>query len=132
MLSAFGEGRMMPDPDYPATVINPKSYMRKSNASWVISRLIRDLETEVEDQYAPFTDDKGIVMEEGNFVKATTSGLLITIYEVRCTLPDWVYPCNLPPGELLLTIPRLVIALLLVSPNVTFGGFCIFPSRSFN
>jgi len=131
MLSAFGDGRMMPDPDYPATVINPKSYMRKSNASWVISRLIRDLEIEVEDQYAPFTDHKGIIVEDGNLVKATTSGLLVTIYEVRYTFSDWVHPCNLSP-RMLLTIPRLVTALLLVSPNVTFGGSCISPSRSFN
>jgi hypothetical protein len=83
MLSAFGDGRMMPDPDYPAMIINPKSYMRKSNYSWVISRLIRDLEIDVESKHKPFVGGDGkIIMEDSNPVKATTSGLLITIFEV--------------------------------------------------
>jgi hypothetical protein len=129
MLSAFGDGRMMPDPDYPATVINPKSYTRKFNSSWVISRLIRDLEFEVEEQYKPFRNDKGIVMtEDDKPVKATTSGLLVTIYEVRLPFPTRSY--SFKPMKLLLNSSRSVTTQCQGSPSLMSGGFCTSHSRS--
>ena len=44
LLSIWGDGRLMPVPDCEAIVINAKSGNAKRNESWVIGRLIRDLE----------------------------------------------------------------------------------------
>jgi hypothetical protein len=41
----------MPKPDYTSFVINTKSAGVKSSESWVISRLIRDLQEEIEERH---------------------------------------------------------------------------------
>ena len=44
LLSVWGEGRLLPLPDCASVVIHPNSGNLKRNESWVIGRLIRDLE----------------------------------------------------------------------------------------
>ena len=44
LLSVWGDGRLLPEPDVHSMVINPKSGNTKQNESWVLGRLIRDLE----------------------------------------------------------------------------------------
>lgn len=42
VLSAIGEGRLMPPPDCDCILLNAKSGYTKENRSWILSRLIRD------------------------------------------------------------------------------------------
>lgn len=77
--SAFGDGTFMPPPEYSSIVINAKSGVRKTNESWLIGRLIRDLEQRTEEKFDswPGTDNgKPIKDGEGN------SALLVTTFEV--------------------------------------------------
>ncbi|PMD42818.1 hypothetical protein L207DRAFT_565035 [Hyaloscypha variabilis F] len=46
LLSVFGEGLLMPDSDSSCVLINPESRNIKQNESWMLGRLIRDLEFE--------------------------------------------------------------------------------------
>lgn len=46
--TAVGDGTFIPLPDYPGTFVNVGSKDRRENKSWVIGRLIRDLELKVE------------------------------------------------------------------------------------
>lgn len=50
--SAFGDGTLMPLPDFPCTVINLFSGNARQNESWVIGRLLRDLELEYNSELA--------------------------------------------------------------------------------
>jgi hypothetical protein len=42
--SLLGDGRLMPSADYPCKVINLKNGYTRSNRSWIVGRLLRDLE----------------------------------------------------------------------------------------
>ena len=42
---AVGDGRLLPQPDTPAYVVNARSGYTRENASWVLGRLLRDRET---------------------------------------------------------------------------------------
>lgn len=69
LMSIFGEGTFMPAPDTAAVVITVGSYIKKTNQSWVIGRLIRDLERRARRQ---FRHDK----------EALNSSLIVIFYEV--------------------------------------------------
>lgn len=47
LMAAFGDGGLMPDPDIEAKVITCPSGSVKANNSWLIGRLVRDLERKV-------------------------------------------------------------------------------------
>ncbi len=47
LMSAFGDGSLMPDPDVACEVITISSGIKKSSNSWTLGRLLRDLEREV-------------------------------------------------------------------------------------
>lgn len=51
LLSAFGDGVFLPQPDLSAKIITVGSGGAKINESWIIARLIRDLELEAENEY---------------------------------------------------------------------------------
>ncbi|KAI9064612.1 hypothetical protein FKP32DRAFT_1648884 [Trametes sanguinea] len=42
--SAFGDGRLMPQPERTSYVVNAKTGYKRENASWVLGRLLRDYE----------------------------------------------------------------------------------------
>ncbi|KAI0159973.1 hypothetical protein GGR52DRAFT_171747 [Hypoxylon sp. FL1284] len=65
---AIGEGTFLPPPDCPATVINVTSGDRRDNQSWVLGRLLRDMELKVEAE----TD-----------MSELDSGLLVTVYKAE-------------------------------------------------
>ncbi|CAF9940720.1 hypothetical protein IMSHALPRED_002139 [Imshaugia aleurites] len=44
LLSIWGDGRLLPEPDVHSMVINHRSGNTKQNESWVLGRLVRDLE----------------------------------------------------------------------------------------
>lgn len=44
IVSMAGEGRLMPNPDYPCKVINAESGYARENRSWMLGRLLRDNE----------------------------------------------------------------------------------------
>lgn len=75
VLSAIGEGRLMPDPDCDCILMNAKSGYVKENRSWILGRLVRD-------HSVPSTPD---------------NGLTISFYDIDMTKPpgvpsrDWVY-----------------------------------------
>lgn len=76
LMSAFGDGVLMPSPDFPAYIITVSSGGKKANESWVLSRLIRDLEKEEEKHLESWMVD-GTKHSEGD------SGLLITVFEAE-------------------------------------------------
>ncbi|KAK7912191.1 hypothetical protein PG985_014672 [Apiospora marii] len=47
LVNVTGDGRLLPPPDYPAKVLNLRSGYVRENRSWVVGRLLRDLETRV-------------------------------------------------------------------------------------
>lgn len=85
LMSAFGDGQLMPEPDYPAVVITASSGIKKTNNSWVLGRLIRDLEFDVEKQFKTWMEP---VKEDGRVIdkpaSESDSGMLITVFEVSC------------------------------------------------
>lgn len=88
LMSIFGDGTFMPPPDYPAVVITVGSYIKKANQSWVIGRLIRDLEREIREEHSKDQE-------------ALNSALVITFYEAsedasRGTpkVPAWDWWCT--------------------------------------
>lgn len=93
LMSAFGDGSLMPDPEFGSEVIHMSSGIRKENNSWVLCRLIRDLEREVTKEFKEwyevedgrFTDDTIATDKPG--VKCSRAGegiasLLVTMCEV--------------------------------------------------
>lgn len=44
LLSAVGEKKIMPEPDCPAIVVNTSSGYSRTNRSWIIGRMVRDVE----------------------------------------------------------------------------------------
>lgn len=44
IVSIAGEGRLMPNPDYPCKIINAESGYSRENRSWMVGRLLRDNE----------------------------------------------------------------------------------------
>lgn len=50
-----GDGRLMPDPDYPCKVINVKNGFTRENRSWIIGRMLRDCE--------PMLDRESLLVE---------------------------------------------------------------------
>lgn len=45
LVSIIGDGRLLPPPDYPVKVFNLVSGYQRDNKSWVIGRILRDLES---------------------------------------------------------------------------------------
>jgi hypothetical protein len=81
LMNTFGEKTFMPKPDYASSVINLKSAGIKSSESWIISRLIRDLEADIEKPLKKEELDTGLVI---SFFKASTSVL------VACSLTQFL------------------------------------------
>ena len=48
VVSALGDGKLMPDPDCPSMVMNAKSGITRSNMSWILWRILRDWEQRCE------------------------------------------------------------------------------------
>ncbi|KAI0712404.1 hypothetical protein C8Q76DRAFT_857914 [Earliella scabrosa] len=48
LASALGDGRLLPQPDCPSTLINVRSKYARTNKSWVLGRLLRDEEHRLE------------------------------------------------------------------------------------
>ena len=57
LMSAFGDGSLMPDPDISCEVITISSGIKKTNSSWTIGRLLRDLEREVTKGFATWFEE---------------------------------------------------------------------------
>ncbi|RYO97442.1 hypothetical protein DL765_011186 [Monosporascus sp. GIB2] len=90
LMSAFGDGSLMPDPDVTCEVITISSGIKKSSNSWTLGRLLRDLEREV-NNFATWNEEVGDDDTPGDFIETTdpkrmcktvgenTASLLITI-----------------------------------------------------
>ncbi|KAK0105247.1 hypothetical protein ONS95_004364 [Cadophora gregata] len=62
LVAAFGDGALMPKPDVSASVIVVSSRNKKSNSSWVLGRLVRDLERIVDEKMEPWERDSGLIV----------------------------------------------------------------------
>jgi hypothetical protein len=96
LMSAFGDGSLMPDPEFSSEVLNISSGIKKHNDSWVLARLIRDLERQVEKRFktswyevndGKTADDYDLVDTEDPAIKCSrtseiSASLLVTICEV--------------------------------------------------
>ncbi|KAE8153290.1 hypothetical protein BDV25DRAFT_137045 [Aspergillus avenaceus] len=77
LMDAVGDGTYLPEPDYPGSVVVVGSGDTRKNQAWVIGRLIRDLEMEVENGFSSKWQDEAT----NEIVNEGASGLLITVYE---------------------------------------------------
>jgi len=109
LMSAFGGGVLMPDPDFPSSIVTISSGGRKQNESWLLSRLLRDLETEEEKHLGEWMDDAGKKQREGD------SPLIITVYEaqsgartVKWDLLAWTYVGTLLLQLITAAVPIIV------------------------
>ncbi|KAK0497974.1 hypothetical protein EDD18DRAFT_1160441 [Armillaria luteobubalina] len=50
LMNVFGDGRLVPPPDYPAMIINAQNGYKRDNKSWVIGRLLRDFQKPLRDR----------------------------------------------------------------------------------
>ena len=50
LMSVFGDGRILPQPDHSSIVVNLSTGYRRENHSWVLGRLLRDFENERHDK----------------------------------------------------------------------------------
>ncbi|KAI0909660.1 hypothetical protein F4823DRAFT_419182 [Ustulina deusta] len=82
LVGVLGEGRLLPQPDYPARVFNLKYGYARQNKNWLVGRLLRDLETKAE-QDNPLTG---------------MAGLRITIWKVPSDLEDKRSPSPKEPS----------------------------------
>jgi hypothetical protein len=51
LVSAIGDGRLMPEPDYGCKVINARTGYVRENHSWALGRLLRDQESMLEERH---------------------------------------------------------------------------------
>lgn len=59
LVNIIGDGRLLPQPDYPVKVFNLESGYARENKNWVVGRLLRDIESKVS-RTRPLHDDTGI------------------------------------------------------------------------
>lgn len=102
LMAAFGDGGLMPDPDIESKIITCPSGSAKANNSWVIGRLIRDLERSVIKKMETWYEQ---VDEDDGSETFRTTEVDITCKKVR---ED--------DSALVVTICRVFNPLLLVSP----------------
>lgn len=95
LMSAFGDGIFMPRPDCPASVINVGSRNKKINDSWIIGRLIRDLEREVTMTMESWEYSPEKPGERPKKSGEWDSGLLVSVYEVGPQYPFHSGPSGL-------------------------------------
>jgi hypothetical protein len=72
LMNTFGDKTFMPKPDYASSVINIGSAGVKTSESWVISRLIRDLQGNIEKQLSDGELKTGLLI---SFFKASPDAL---------------------------------------------------------
>jgi len=97
-MSALGDGDLMPKPDIQSYVITISTGTKKSNNSWIIGRLLRDLESRItkklESWYEECTEDDETTIRKTTdpSIMCKKSGeadseLLVTLCEVGFTVP---------------------------------------------
>lgn len=64
LMSAFGDGGLMPEPDFDADVITISSKDKRENKSWVLSRLIRDLEHHMSQGFNKWYEKRGAPVDK--------------------------------------------------------------------
>ncbi|KAK0213732.1 hypothetical protein IW262DRAFT_1279926 [Armillaria fumosa] len=68
LMNVFGDGRLVPPPDYPAMVINAQNGYKRDNKSWVLGRLLRDFQR-------PLRDNVGMNITVFEAVHADLAGI---------------------------------------------------------
>lgn len=93
LLSAVGDKRIMPDPDCAVLVINTENGYSRSNRSWIIGRLMRDIDywmdkrlrnqlQDIMSQAQTDEDDRVAIADaQGRPQKVPKKGLCISIYQ---------------------------------------------------
>ena len=106
LMSAFGDGSLMPDPDFSSSVIAVRTGNKKSNNSWVLCRLIRDLEQEVENDFQRWYEQaEGELPESSRLIDTEDP-------KVKCTIVD--------EGD-----TGLVVTMCKVSPSILDSWFIL-------
>ncbi|KAK0236546.1 hypothetical protein EDD85DRAFT_770665 [Armillaria nabsnona] len=67
LMNVFGDGRLVPPPDYPAMVINAQNGYKRDSKSWVLGRLLRDFQR-------PLCDSVGMTITVFEAVDADSAG----------------------------------------------------------
>jgi len=116
LLSAIGEGRLMPPSDCPSIVVNAKSGYSRTNNSWPLGRLLRD-------HWSPHYHNP--------------RGLTVSIYSVSKSKPagvpdkDWVYyngVCTIIVQTIISVLPAVLNQNWLVFMITTCGIFLVLVS----
>ncbi|KAK0462712.1 hypothetical protein IW261DRAFT_177294 [Armillaria novae-zelandiae] len=68
LMNVFGDGRLVPPPDYPAMVINAQNGYKRDSKSWVLGRLLRDFQR-------PLRDSVGMNITVFEAVDADSAGI---------------------------------------------------------
>ncbi|KAI9852386.1 MAG: hypothetical protein M1838_000908 [Thelocarpon superellum] len=66
IMALIGNGKLMPDPDYPCKVINLATGYVRDNKSWLLGRLLRDDEAPLMDDALSITVYDTVGMEDGH------------------------------------------------------------------
>lgn len=105
LMSAFGDGTLMPDPEFSAEIITISSRVKKANKSWGLCRLIRDLEYEVDNKFDTWYEiveggqENDLVRTNNSdrmcrLVGEGSSPLLVTFCTVRSLHITLILPMN--------------------------------------
>lgn len=87
--NAIGDGTFLPPPDYPGLVVNIGSGDVRTNQSWVLGRLCRDLELEVERREGAAKLNTGLVV---SILRANATGPYKSCHPCR----DMLWWCFVP------------------------------------
>ncbi|KAI0757743.1 hypothetical protein C8Q80DRAFT_1265605 [Daedaleopsis nitida] len=83
LVSAIGDGRLLPQPDCPSVLVRADSGYVRTNQSWVLGRLLRDEEHRLERQHSPRHErGRGLTIAFYRTAASGTAGLCAK---------DWVY-----------------------------------------
>lgn len=97
LMAIAGDGRLMPEPDYDAKVINVANGYTRDNKSWVIGRLLRDFTTPLDDGIGlKVTIFEAITKEEAKIKKALDwtwwfGAIVIAVQTVLAAIPQILY-----------------------------------------
>ncbi|KAI1451223.1 hypothetical protein F4805DRAFT_452232 [Annulohypoxylon moriforme] len=125
LLDVFGDGRLLPPPDYPVKVFNLTSGYQRTNRSWVIGRISRDHEYRVSSQeplknnsiritvYEAEDNPNGMTQFSWNALH--TSGVCITILQLVIAALPTILTGGSEWDVLLVTVSGTLLAMLMGS-----------------
>ncbi|VZH95082.1 unnamed protein product, partial [Fusarium fujikuroi] len=135
LLSSFGDGRLMPDSESMLTVINVNSGHSRLTKNWVLGRLWRDLNDNIDkglkDEAPHISAEQGDLQEQAASTysrkesmqkeKRPFEGLRITVYEVEENTPEKPITHGIPSLDFVWYMGIAVIVMQLGIAAIPWG-----------